>query len=176
MLVCAGNGGRRRVGNRRRDRRTYRAAVARKRVASGSAVGGGSTAVTVLGAALGHSTLVNKANAGEARVATTSTVSGGLQGASGPRSGSRGGSRGDRAGVSVGAAVTEEGVTASSAVVGLHFRQSEILTLNVRHHLPWFRSSRIGSSSCQKMSQCRSGSCPGYRKFRRWRWCQWERK
>ena len=119
MLVCAGNGGRLRVGNRRRDRRTYRAAITRKRVATGSAVIGGGTAPAVLGAALRLSTVVNKANAGEAGTATTRAVSGGLQGTSGLRSRGRGSSR-TRAGVGVCAAIAEERVTAGSAVVGLY--------------------------------------------------------
>jgi hypothetical protein len=120
VLVCARNGGRRREGSRRRDRRTYRAAVARERVASGSAMVGRGTAPSVLGAAFRLSTIMNKANAGEAGATTTRTVSGGLQGASGLRSRCRGSSRA-RGGVGVGAAVAEEGVATSSAVVGLSF-------------------------------------------------------
>lgn len=77
----------------------------------------GSTAVSVLRAALGLGTLVDEANAGEASVGAARAVSGGPQSTSGSRSRGRGRGRGSRAGVSVCATVTELGVAASAAVV-----------------------------------------------------------
>ena len=75
----------------------------------------GSTTVAVLGAALGLGALVNEANAGEAGGGTTTTVNRCLQGTSRLRSSSSGRCRS----VAVGAAVTEESIAASSAVVSL---------------------------------------------------------